>query len=204
MQTIQPSTAHIPFVPIRRKDRAVADEAWIAALLHRSPLGVLATVYDGQPFVNSNLFVYDESQHTIYLHTARSGQTRTNIEHDQRICFSVSEMGRLLPAAVALDMSVEYAGVTILGRAQVVAGDAEAIHGLNLLLDKYFHHLRPGVDYRPIQPEELARTAVYRITIEAWSGKQKRAAADFPGAFFYSDWRQQTFSERIADPCSLP
>jgi nitroimidazol reductase NimA-like FMN-containing flavoprotein (pyridoxamine 5'-phosphate oxidase superfamily) len=186
MKTFSSPAVDIAFVPIRRKDRAVVDEAWIAALLHHAPLGVLATVYDGQPFINSNLFVYDEAQHAIYTHTARTGQTRTNIEAGERVCFSVSEMGRLLPASLALEMSVEYAGVTIFGRARVVAGDGEATYGLNLLLDKYFHHLRPGVDYRPIQPEELARTAVYRITIDAWSGKQKKAAADFPGAFFFS------------------
>ena len=31
--------------------------------------------------------------------------------------------------------------------------------------------------------DELMRTAVYRIDIEAWSGKQKEVAEDFPGAF---------------------
>ncbi len=31
--------------------------------------------------------------------------------------------------------------------------------------------------------EELTRTAVYRIEIETWSGKQKEVAADFPGAY---------------------
>lgn len=61
-------------------------------------MGTLATVRDGQPFINSNLFVYDEAAGTIYMHTARKGQTRDNVDFDQRVCFSVSEMGRLLPA----------------------------------------------------------------------------------------------------------
>jgi uncharacterized protein len=176
----------IPFVPVRRKDRAVADEAWIAALLDRAPLGILATVEDGQSFVNANLFVYDQSQQVLYLHTARHGQTRTNVEQEERVCFTVNEMGRLLPAPVALDMSVEYASVVVFGRAAIVSTDNEAHYGLQLLLDKYFPHLHPGEDYRPIQPAELARTAVYRVTIDSWSGKQKQAPADFPGAFFYS------------------
>lgn len=181
-----PPANPLPFVPVRRKDRAVADEAWIVALLNRSPLGVLATVRDGQPFLNANLFVYDHSQRVLYLHTAHNGQTRTNIESEARICFTVNEMGRLLPAATALDMSVEYASVVLFGKAAIVTAEAEARYGLQLLLDKYFAHLRPGEDYRSIQPEELARTAVYRVTIESWSGKQKQVAADFPGAFYYS------------------
>jgi nitroimidazol reductase NimA-like FMN-containing flavoprotein (pyridoxamine 5'-phosphate oxidase superfamily) len=171
---------------VRRKDRAVEDETWIRAMLHRVPFGTLATVHDGQPFINTNLFVFDEAAHVIYMHTANVGRTRANVEAEGRICFSVGEMGRLLPADTALEFSVEYAGVVVFGRAAIVDDQEEARRALQLLLDKYFAHLRPGQDYRPITLEELARTAVYRISIEHWSGKRKEASADFPGAFLYS------------------
>ncbi len=52
-----------------------------------------------------------------------------------------------------------------------------------MLLDKYAPHLTPGVDYRPTTDGELKRTAVYRIDVETWSGKQKEVTEDFPGAF---------------------
>lgn len=55
----------IPFIPVRRKDRAKTDEAWIVALLGRAAMGVLATVADGQPFLNANLFAFDPAQHVI-------------------------------------------------------------------------------------------------------------------------------------------
>ncbi len=176
-----------PFNQVRRKDRAVTDEAWIRAFLHRAPYGVLATADNGQPFINTNLFAYDEASQAIYIHTARKGRTRTNVEANERVCFSVSEMGRLLPADVALDFSLEYTGVVIFGTAKIVTDEAEQRHGLQLLLDKYFPHLRPGQDYRPITAEELEITAVYRIDIEQWSGKQKKVGEDFPGAFFYGE-----------------
>lgn len=170
---------------VRRRDRAMADDAWIAALLRRAPICHLASCVDGQPFMNSNLFVYDAGRHAIYLHTARYGRTRTNIEAEERVCLSVSEIGRLLPAAVALEFSVEYAGVVVFGRGSVVTDEAEALAGLQLLLDKYFPHLRPGEQYRATTPEELVRTSVYRIAIEEWSGKRKVAPETFPGAFNY-------------------
>jgi uncharacterized protein len=168
---------------VRRRDRAVGDEEWIRELLHRAPFGTLATVHDGQPFINSNIFVYREDAHALYLHTAHAGRTRGNVEGDERVCFAVSEMGRLLPAATALNMSIEYAGVVVFGRAAVVTDEAEARAALEALLDKYFPHLRRGTDYRDIQPEELARTTVYRVRIDAWSGKRKQERPDFPGAF---------------------
>jgi nitroimidazol reductase NimA-like FMN-containing flavoprotein (pyridoxamine 5'-phosphate oxidase superfamily) len=171
---------------IRRTDRQISDEGWIISLLERAPMGYLATVHEEQPFLNSNLFVYDRENDCIWLHTARTGRTPTNLAGDgAKICFSVSEMGRLLPAATALNFSVEYSGVALFGVAEIVGEPALAAHGLQLLLNKYAPHLEPGRDYRPITPEELKQTAVIRLSITEWSGKQKVAPADFPGAFHY-------------------
>ena len=179
---------------VRRRDRAVTDEAWIRNLLRRASFGTLATVRDGQPFVNMNIFVYDEAVPALYLHTAKTGRTRANVEADERVSFCVGEMGRLLPASEALHFSVEYASVVLFGRAQIVTDDVEAEQALQQLLDKYAPHLRPGRDYRPIQPEELAVTSVYRIDIDEWSGKQKVAPPDHPGAFVYNEFSPTTTS----------
>ena len=174
-----------PLTQVRREDRAVTDEAWIKEFLHHAPFGVTAMVHNGQPFVNTNLFVYHEAVHAIYLHTAKVGRTPATMAVSPQVCFSVSQMGRLLPAAEALEFSVEYAGVMVFGTATLLTDAADKEHGLQLLLDKYFPHLHPGKDYRAITPEELKQTAVYRIDIEQWSGKQKQVGDDFPGAFWY-------------------
>jgi nitroimidazol reductase NimA-like FMN-containing flavoprotein (pyridoxamine 5'-phosphate oxidase superfamily) len=147
-------------------------------------MGFLATVgEDGQPFLNSNLFVFDEERHCLYMHTHRTGRTRDNVAGNGRVAFSAAAMGRLLPAPEALEFSVEYCGVVAFGRGTIVEDTDEARHGLRILLEKYAPHLRYGGDYRATTDEELRRTAVYRIDIEAWSGKQKEVEEDFPGAF---------------------
>jgi nitroimidazol reductase NimA-like FMN-containing flavoprotein (pyridoxamine 5'-phosphate oxidase superfamily) len=65
---------------VRRSDRQIEDEGWIRDFLHRAPLAALATASSvGQPFINSNLFVYDAANHCIYMHTARVGRTKANI-----------------------------------------------------------------------------------------------------------------------------
>jgi uncharacterized protein len=172
---------------VRRSDRAVEDEAWIKAMLHRAPVGSLATIFEGQPFINTNLFVYDEADHVIYTHTARLGRTRSNVEAQDRVCFSISEMGRMLPAPEALEFSVEYSGVAVFGWVEIVEDGAEATRALQLILDKYAPHLKPGEHYRPPVEEEVKRTAVYRLHIDSWSGKRKAVAPDFPGAYLYED-----------------
>lgn len=177
-----------PRSSLRRRDRG-KDDAWVAAFLKRAAYGFLATVGNGgQPFLNSNLFVFDDSGggRRIYLHTHRTGRTRDNLEAAEKVAFSSVAMGRLLPAPEALEFSVEYAGVVAFGRGRVVADRGEARAALQMLLDKYAPHLRPGIDYRPTTDDELRRTAVYRIDIESWSGKQKEVAEDFPGAFSFA------------------
>ncbi|HSM54739.1 MAG TPA: pyridoxamine 5'-phosphate oxidase family protein [Candidatus Sulfomarinibacteraceae bacterium] len=169
---------------IRRSDRAIDDEEWIRAFLGRAAYGHFAIVQDGQPFINSNLFVYDAEAHAIFFHTARTGRTPANVGDGARVCFTTTEMGRLLPADVALEFSVEYAGVVAFGAAAIVRDEKEATRALQMLLDKYFPHLQPGRDYRPPVAEELKRTAVYRLQIEEWSAKKKEVG-DFPGSFYY-------------------
>ena len=172
---------------IRRTDRAVEDETWMRAFLHSAAVGTLATLHGDQPFVNTNLFVYDEVSHSIILHTARVGRTRANIERHNKVCFSVMELGRLLPAAEALEFSAEYAGLIVFGSMRIVSDESEATAALQLLLDKYAPHLRAGRDYRPPTPEELSRTSVFRISIESWSAKKKEVDEGFAGAYFYSE-----------------
>lgn len=167
---------------VRRRDRAIEDPAWIRDLLRHAPVGVLATSDGAQPLLNANLFVLDPETDALYLHTARVGRTREAVEANPAVCFTAYELGRFLPADEALEFSVEFASVVATGRARVVTDRGEARGALQLLLDKYAPHLRPGVDYRPITDQELARTTVYRVEVESWSGKRKEVG-EFPGAY---------------------
>lgn len=174
-----------PRVVMRRTDRRVDDDDWIAAVLEREPVGVLATASGEQPFLNGNLFVHDSGAAAIYLHTARRGRTRRNAETNPRACFHVFRLGRLLPAETALAFSAEYESVIVFGTLEPVDDRREARRALELLLRKYAPHLEPGRDYRPIADAELARTTVLRLAVEAWSGKRNAAPPRFPGAYRY-------------------
>ncbi|MFC1997690.1 pyridoxamine 5'-phosphate oxidase family protein [Chloroflexota bacterium] len=175
-----------PVNQMRRTDRAQED-AWIKAFLKRGDFGVMATSHEGQPFTNTRQYVYDEAAHVIYMHGAKTGRTPAVIAVNDRVCFSVSEMGRLIPADEAVEVSVEFASVMLFGRVSIVDDETESTHALQLLMDKYFPHLKPLEDYRPIEPKDLKITAVFRIAIESWSGKEKKVAGDPPGVFFFGE-----------------
>jgi nitroimidazol reductase NimA-like FMN-containing flavoprotein (pyridoxamine 5'-phosphate oxidase superfamily) len=179
-----------PMRPInepRRKDRTIDDDAWIRDFLRRAPMGVMATVDGDQPFITNNLFVYDEAENALYLHTANEGRFRTNIEANPRVCLTAMEMGRLLPAKRAMNFSVEYASVVVFGRASVIEDGDSAKRALQILMDKYAPHLKPGTDYEPATDADLKVTAVFRIDIEQWSAKRKQAADDLPGTYRFGE-----------------
>jgi nitroimidazol reductase NimA-like FMN-containing flavoprotein (pyridoxamine 5'-phosphate oxidase superfamily) len=158
---------------IRRADRAITDNAQIADLLSQADICRIATSVNDQPFISANTFWYDGER--IFFHTATEGRTLTNVQQNPRVCLEVDWHERWLPAQTALAFSVEYTGVVVFGRAHLLEDPAEKERALQGLLDKYFPNLKPGVDYRPIIPEERDQTAVFAIDIEAWSAKRKVA-----------------------------
>jgi nitroimidazol reductase NimA-like FMN-containing flavoprotein (pyridoxamine 5'-phosphate oxidase superfamily) len=171
---------------MRRRDRAVNDDAWISAMLRETAVASIAVADEGEPYINTNIFYYDPDEHAIYLHTASQGKLRSAIERSGRVCLSLFALGRFLPASTALEFSVEYEGVVVFGTATIVTDEAEAYRALDNLLHKYAPHLEPERDYRPSTSEEIHRTSVYRIAVEEWSGKRKQVEPDFPGAFIYA------------------
>lgn len=171
-------------IPVRRQDRAQVSDEWLEQMRGRAPVATFSLPGPEAPHLNSNLFVFDSATRTVYFHTARTGRTAELAAAGPRVAMQVWSMGRLLPAETALEFSVEYAGVTVEGPVRLLSGD-EAELALQKLLDKYFPHLVAGRDYREITPQELARTAVYALTVERWSGKCKQVGGLFPGAFRY-------------------
>jgi nitroimidazol reductase NimA-like FMN-containing flavoprotein (pyridoxamine 5'-phosphate oxidase superfamily) len=170
----------------RRRDRG-KDEDFIRAALRDLPWGTLAvSAGPGPPHVNTNIFVHQADPDRIYFHTARVGALAEAVREGGQsgvpATFTAATMGRLLPADTALEFSVEYAGVTAFGRLREVPESDEATAALQAILDRYAPHLRPGRDYRAIVAEELRRTAVYRLDVEGWSGKQK-TVGEHAGAF---------------------
>lgn len=168
----------------RRRDRG-KDADWIRAYLESAPWGVLAFADEsGPPHLNSNLFLFRGDPDRIYLHSARTGAMPTGLADAEGVSasFTAAGMGRLLPADTALEFSLEYHGVVASGRARTVEDVEEARDSLNGLLVKYAPHLAPGRDYREIVAEELGRTAVFRLDIDEWSGKEK-AVREHPGSY---------------------
>ena len=148
------------------------DDAWIRDFLRRARVGDIATRWDDQPFITPTTFWYDEERHEIIFHSNIVGRVRANIERHNRVCFAASECGQFLPSNVALEFSVQYRSVIAFGTARILDGPEEKRRGLYGLIRRYFPEMSADKEYRPITDKELARTTVYAIAVESWSGKE--------------------------------
>jgi nitroimidazol reductase NimA-like FMN-containing flavoprotein (pyridoxamine 5'-phosphate oxidase superfamily) len=171
---------------IRRRERA-KDDAWIEDFLLGAPEGTMASVHEGKPYLVTRNYAYDKKRRALYMHGAQKGRTFEHAQKNNQICFTAHRMGRLLPAARAMNFSVEYRAVVAFGHIVLVSDPEEAKYALQLIVNKYFPHLRPGEDYEVTSDTDLKVTAVFRIDIERWSGKEKIAPDDFPGAFYMDE-----------------
>ena len=148
------------------------DEAWIRAFLHDAKVGHIASVQDGQPFLNPSAFWFDEVNHQIIFHSNVAGRIRSNIENNSQVCFEVSEIGKMLPANVALEFSLQFRSVIVFGEARLISDPEEARRVMYGLIHKYFPDMGAGKEFREITDKELKRTSIYAIRIEEWSGKE--------------------------------
>lgn len=155
----------------RRPEHVQSDE-WVRGFLGRAQAGRVATHWGDQPFINPTLFWFNSERNEIYFHSNVAGRVRANSEKHERVCFEASAFGKLLPANVALEFSIQYESVVVYGRIHVVEDLDEKRRALSGLIGKYFPAMTAGEDYRPITDQELKRTSVYAIAIESWSGKR--------------------------------
>jgi uncharacterized protein len=147
-------------------------DAWIKEFLNRAAIGHIAHTRGDQPFITPTNFWYDEAGHRIIFHTNIAGRTRDNMEANPKVCMETSEYGRFLPANTALEFSIQYRSVMVFGTVKILTDGEERTQVLNHLLKKYFPDMTPGKEFRPITDQELARTTVYSIQIDSWSGKE--------------------------------
>jgi nitroimidazol reductase NimA-like FMN-containing flavoprotein (pyridoxamine 5'-phosphate oxidase superfamily) len=168
-----------PRTKVRRKDRALVDEEWIDLFLRTAPYGHLATCWNGEPLLHSNLFWYDGE--ALFWHTAGVGKLRAILDRGGHpAAFSITEQGRILPAARPFDFSSEYASVTVYGTVSVLTDGDEKRRALEGLMAKYAPHLAPGVHYEPMPDEDVAQTSVFCLLIESRVGKHNIKPDDYP------------------------
>ena len=151
---------------MRRKDREM-DENFALSVVDSCPFGTLSmTLPDGSPYAVA-LSIAREGM-CVYFHSAQAGLKTEALLHEPRVCLTC--VTGVQP--IAEEFSTAYASAVLFGQAQLVADAAERAQALRLICRRYAPENLENME-SCIQHNQAA-TAVWRITIQSISGKQKR------------------------------
>ena len=162
----------------RRADRGRYDRATIDAILDEALVGYVGWVLDGQPYVTptSTWRIGDR----LYWHASVGSRLVLATSHGEPVCVTVALLDGLVLAKSGTNHSMNYRSVMVLGRATVVANEAEKAMALDALVD----HLVPGraATLRPATSAELRQTAVQWVPLTEASAKVRTGGPmDDPG-----------------------
>ncbi len=154
------------FRPLRRKTRAISDEA-ARELLVSERRGVLAVNGDdGYPFAIPVNYLYDAEAGKIYFHGSKAGHKVDSLKRCDKVCFAVFGNERVDPNE---QWAPYVQSVVVFGRCKLIDDFEQASVGVRRMALKYYPSAEE-VD------KEIATSAkgmmLYEITIEHLTGKQ--------------------------------
>lgn len=151
---------------MRRKDRE-RDEEFAITVIDAVPYGVLSVTDEhGQPYaIPLSLIRIDK---VLYFHSAKAGTKNDIFKKEPRVC--VTFVDNVIPATD--EFTTGYDSAIVKGIISEVTEDDEKI----LALRKLSEHFCPAhMDkFREAIEMSLGRTAVFKVTMEEITGKQKK------------------------------
>lgn len=127
---------------------------------------------NGWPYVVPLTYIY-LGDDQFWIHTgAHHGHFLTNLEHNPRVCVTVSEIGGMQTSGPYLcDGSQLYGSVILFGAVTIIRDD-EAVK--NWFFDRLREKYVPGDVSAQLRPEypDIGKIIVYRLAIEKMTGKR--------------------------------
>jgi hypothetical protein len=143
--------------------------AEIHAILDEGIVAHLGFVDGGQPYVIPTL--YARADNLIYLHGAAVGRAMRQLAGGLPVCLTVTLIDGVVLARAALNHSMNYRSVVVLGACRPIEG----LEQREAALRAFSEHLIPGrwAEVRPPGEKELKGTSVLAMDLDECSAKRR-------------------------------
>jgi len=149
----------------RMKNHILSD-CEINKLLSKALVGRIATQNDdGFPYVVPVHFIYEDNK--IYIHGLNKGQKIDNIKSNDKVCFEVDEMLKLLLDENPCDVNTEYNSVIVFGEASIIEDENQKVCILKKIVEKYV----PKLAQKDLPSNMIKAIGVIEISVLKLSGK---------------------------------
>ncbi len=157
---------------MRRSDREITDLDEIEAILRAGKVCHLGMVdAEGLPYVLPlNYGVEREGERfTLYFHSADEGRKLEVLAQNPQVCAVVSQHGEIIGQGLeACRYGISFESVMGFGQVELLQDEAAKTHVMQVLMD----HLAGEKDWQFL-PENVKRTAVFRLQVERISAKRR-------------------------------
>lgn len=153
---------------VRRKpDRGSFDRELIYKILDEAFVCHLSFVVDGQPFVVPTNYVRVGDK--LYLHGSTASRLMKTLATGAPFCLSVTLLDGIVCAPTATGHSVNYRSVVVMGKAEIVEGEAAKLAAMR----DFVEYVIRGrwADVRPPTEQELKGTMVLAVPLVEASAK---------------------------------
>jgi len=150
---------------MKRKEKAITDEAEIIDLLSSETICRLAIIDENIPYIVPVNYGYRDG--ALYIHSALEGRKISIIEKNDMVCFEVESDVSMIPADDACGFSMAYRSVIGYGRARIVRDSGMKREALDIIMRQ-----QTGSEGWSYSKKALDKTAVIKVEIESMSGKK--------------------------------
>ena len=154
---------------MRRSDREIKSTDELIGIIGRCRVCRIGLSLGDIPYVVPMNFGYEYGNQALalYLHCAREGKKLDIIRRNPNAFFEMDCSHKLVDAASACDMTMEYESVMGAGVISLITDPEEKTHGLALLVHRYSPEKHVA-----FQARELERVEVLKLAVSELSGKR--------------------------------
>jgi uncharacterized protein len=161
----------MPSYHLRRADREITDPAEVSSILRRGLFTTIAMCQDGEPYLVTLSYGYDEARRALYFHTATTGRKLDALAADARVCATVVIDGLYEKG----ECRHSYESVVLTGSMSIVDDPEEARHGIRVLVTQLEDDPDDVWERQALDREETwRRLRVVRLDIDEITGKASR------------------------------
>ncbi len=153
---------------VLRADRELTDPAALAGILRRGKYATVAMVHDGEPYLVTLSYGWDEAADALFFHMARAGRKLDALAADARVCATVVVDGGYVEGKC----KHRYESVVMTGTMRVLTDPEEARAGMRALIGALEGDSDPlWSRYKLDGQKHWERMFIARLDIESITGK---------------------------------
>ncbi len=103
-----------------------------------------------------------------------------NLANGAPVCVTVTLLDGLVYSRKAMNHSMNYRSVVLLGKARAITDRQEKLDLFDQMVHRSFGDRSLESDYNPPPVKDLGATALVEVTIEEWNAKARRGAPTGP------------------------